>query len=83
MYNHKNCSLFFATENIPFCCHRDNSKYFEMIDTGSFQTLLNFTVESDGVIFKEHFDTSPTNAIYWSKSTQDDISCCAGVMNKK
>ena len=54
-----------------------------MIDTGSFQTLLNFRVESDDVILKEHFDTSPTNATYRSKSTQDDISCCAGVINKK
>ena len=54
-----------------------------MIDTGSFQTLLNFRVESGDGIFKEHFDTSEEHATYRSKFTQDDISCCAGVVNKK
>ena len=54
-----------------------------MIDTGSFQTLLNFTVEIGDVILKEHFYTSETNATYRSKSTHDDISCCAGAVNKK
>ena len=54
-----------------------------MIDTGSFQTLLNFTVQSREVIFKEYFDTSPKNATYRSKSTQNYISCCAGAVNKK
>ena len=67
---------------MPFCGHRDDSKYYEMIDTGSIQTFPNFRVESGDAILKEHFDTSPTNATYRSKSTQDDISCCAGVVNK-
>ena len=38
--------------------YRDDSKYYEMIGTGSFQTLLYFRVESVDAILTEHFDTS-------------------------
>ena len=38
--------------------HCDDSKYYEMIGTGSFQTLLDSRVESGDAILKEHFDTS-------------------------
>ena len=67
---------------MKLCGHRDDSKYYEMIDTGSFQILLNFRVESGDAILIARCDTSPRNAIYRSKSIQDDISCGDGVVNK-
>ena len=40
--------LYFCKTNILLCGHRDDSKYYEMIGTGSFQTFLYFRVESGG-----------------------------------
>ena len=74
--------LLCARQNIPLREHRDDSKYYETVDTGNFQALLNLRIDSSDEILKEHFDTTPKNATYRSKSTQNDIiSCCAEVIN--
>ena len=74
--------LLCARQNIPLRGHRDDSKYYETVDTGNFQALLNFRIDSGDEILKEHFDKAPKNATYRSKSTHNDIiSCCAEVVN--
>ena len=76
--------LFGTRQNSPSRGHRDDSKHYETLDNGTFQARLDFRVDSDDVILKEHFATAPRNATYRSRSTQNDIIyCCADVANGK
>ena len=51
--------LLCARQNIPLRGHRDDSKHYEALDSGNFQALLNFRVDSGDEILKEHFSTAP------------------------
>ena len=76
--------LLRARQNIPLCGHRDDSKHYEALDSGNFQVLHNFRVDSDDESLKEYFSTAPKNATYRSKSPQNEIvSCYADIVNKK
>ena len=76
--------LLCARQNIPVRGHRDDSKHYEALDSGNFQALLNFRVDSGDESLKEYFSTAPENATYISKSTQNEIRfCCADIVNKK
>ena len=64
--------------------HRDDSRYYETTDSGNFQALLDFRVDSGDAVLKDHFNNSARNATYRSKSIQNEvISCCADVVNEK
>ena len=76
--------LLCVKHNIPLRGHRDDSKHYEALDSGNFQALLSFRVNSGDESLKEHFSTAPKNATYRSKSTQNEIiSCCADIVNRK
>ena len=55
-------TLLCARQTIPLRGHRDDSKHYEALDTGNFQALRNFRVDSGDDILKEHFSIAPRNA---------------------
>lgn len=42
------------------------------------KALLQFRVESGDLVLKEHFDTAPKNAVYNSKTIQNELICVTG-----
>ena len=72
--------LFCARQHNPLCGRRDDSKHYETLDTGNFQALFDFRVDSDDVILKDHFATASRHATYIHN---DIIPCCAHVVNRK
>ena len=77
-------ALLLARRNVPFRGHRDDSKYYDKENSGNFQALIYFRIDSGDTVLKEHFDTTPKNATYRSKTIQNEIiSCAAEVMNNK
>ena len=76
--------LLCGRHNIPLRGHRDDSRYYETTDSGNFQALLDFRVDSGDAVLKDHFNNSARNATYRSKSIQNEIiSCCADVVIEK
>ena len=57
-------ALPLARRNVPFRGHRDDSKYYDKENSGNFQALINFRIDSGDTVLKEHFDTAPKNASY-------------------
>lgn len=72
--------VFCGRQNIALRGHRDDSTYLEAQhgrNTGNFQELLDFRVNSGDRILEEHFKTAKRNANYRSKTIQNEmISCC-------
>ena len=62
-------------QNIPLRGHRDDSKWLDSINhnPGNFQSILDFIVVSGDMVLKEHFQTSPQNAIYRFKTIQNEL----------
>ena len=66
-------------QNMALRGHRDDAKHIAdtSINSGNFQALLNFRVDSGDTVLREHFETAPKNATYRSKTIQNEIiSCC-------
>lgn len=55
--------------------HRDDSTSVDLIQ-GNFNALLNLRVDSGDVVLKEHLETAAKNAIYISKTAQNEILYC-------
>ena len=72
--------IFCGKQNIAFRGHRDDAsarESKELCNTGNFQQLLDFRIESDDRILANHFQTAPKNATYRSKTIQNEmIDCC-------
>lgn len=66
---------FCSRQNLALKGHRDDSKYSEdtTINPGNFQALLNFRIDSGDLILKNHFETTPKNATYKSKTIQNEM----------
>ena len=77
--------IFCGRQNIPFRGHRDNSDDRQSgINTGNFQALLDFRIDSGDVELRKHFETSAKNAMYRSPTTQNQlINCCGKVIERK
>ena len=45
---------------------------------GNFKALLQFCVGSGDLILKEHFETASKNAVYNSKTIQNELICVTG-----
>eukprot|EP00112_Aurelia_sp_Birch-Aquarium-sp1_P013364 Seg2834.3 transcript_id=Seg2834.3/GoldUCD/mRNA.D3Y31 product="52 kDa repressor of the inhibitor of the protein kinase" protein_id=Seg2834.3/GoldUCD/D3Y31 len=77
--------IFCGKQNIAFRGHRDDAsarKSKEIYNTGNFQQLLDFRVESGDRILAEHFKTAPKNATYRSKTIQNEmIDCCSKLIS--
>ena len=67
--------IFCARQNIAFRGHRDDSKYLDdrSNNSGNFQALLEFRVDSGDKILEDHFKSAPKNASYRSKTIQNDM----------
>ena len=66
-------------KNIALRGHRDDAKHIadQSINSGNFQALLDFRVDSGDDVLRQHFETAPKNATYRSKTIQNQIiSCC-------
>ena len=70
--------LFCGKQNIPLRGHRDDAKYYDKPDTGNFQALLDFRVDSGDEVLAEHFRTASRNASYRSKTIQNELVSCCG-----
>ena len=66
--------IFCARQNIAFRGHRD-SKYLDdrSNNSGNFQALLEFRVDSGDKILEDHFKSAPKNASYRSKTIKNDM----------
>ena len=66
-------------QNFSLQGHRDDSRYLDTsLNTGNFQELLNFRIDSDDSVLKAHFETCPKNATYRSKTVQNKLIECCG-----
>ena len=65
-------------QNISFCGHRDDSKHLneDRHNFGNFQALLDFRIDAGDKVLKHHFETSPRNATYRSKTIQNELIDC-------
>ena len=69
--------LFCGRQKIPLQGHRYDAKWFDVSDLkfnpGNFQSLLDFRIDSDDDILKEHFTICPQNATYSSEVIQNQL----------
>ena len=82
--------IFLGMHNLPFCVHRDDSKYHAGVgeqtsgQVGVFQSLLNFRVASGDKVPEEHLRSSSRNAKYTSAPIQNEIiDACGKVITQK
>ena len=68
---------------LPFRGHRDDSKYHPKVGeystggVGNFVEFLQFRVRGGDKVLEQHLKSCNKNAIYISKTSQNDlISCC-------
>ena len=77
--------VFCGHQNIALRGHRDDSKYFQEdhSNTGNFQALLNFRIDSGDKVLEEHFTNAPKNSTYRSKTIQNELihSCETFIRN--
>ena len=71
----KTIFIFCARQNIAFRGHRDDNKYFDNLsnNSGNFQALLEFRVESGDKVLGDHFATAPRNATNRSKTIHNEL----------
>ena len=67
-------------QNIPLRDHRDDQQYLKDVNnnSGNFQSLLDFRIDSGDTVLENHFKTAPKNATYRSKTIQNEIINCCG-----
>lgn len=58
--------------------HRDDSTAPEECNKGNFRALLNYSVRSGNVALAKHLKEASKNAVYTSKTIQNDIIDCIG-----
>ena len=64
--------IFCGQNNIQLRGKRDDNRDDNNLQ-GNFQTLLEFRIDSGDVKLKEHLENAPRNAIYRSKTIQNEI----------
>jgi len=70
-------------QNLPLRGHRDDSKYYNTKCAGNFQRLLEFRVDAEDTVLKNHIEACKNNATYRSKTIQNElISCCCEYITK-
>ena len=75
--------VFCGRQNIPLRGHRNDNKHLGG-DSGNFQELLDFSINSGDEVLKEHFETASRNATYRSKTIQNEIiDCCGDVITEQ
>lgn len=70
------CIVWCGRQNIALRGHRDDDKHINQDykgNPGNFKALLQFRVESGDHVLKEHFETAPKNAVYSSKTIQNEL----------
>ena len=70
------CVIWCARQNIAHRGYRDDVKHLSQDfqgNPGNFKALPQFCVESGDLILKEHFETAPANAVYGSKTVQNEV----------
>ena len=74
------CVIWCGKQNIAFRGHRDDDKQLQVSkgNPGNFKALLQFRVESDDLILKEHFEKASKNAVHNSKTIQNELICVTG-----
>ena len=67
-------------QNIAFRGHKDDAKYIadKSINSGNFQALLEFRVDSGAEVLRQHFETARKNANDRSKTIQNEILTSCG-----
>ena len=80
----------FSVENkaISLRGHRDDWSTLENSDdayqAGNFYALLQFRIDAGDEVLKEHFETAQHNAIYTSKTIQNEmITICGNLLQNK
>ena len=69
--------LLCGHQNIALRGRRDDSTRDDKENPGNFQVLLDFHIDSRDRVLEEHFKKAAKNAIYTSKTVQNElISCC-------
>ena len=75
--------LLCGRQSIALCGHRDDSAWDDKENPGNFQVLSVFHIDSGDHVLEEHFKTAAKNAIYTSKTVQNElISCCGEFITK-
>ena len=77
--------IFCGRQNVPLRGHRDDSKEYESTtNTGNFQELINFRIDSGDKVLKDHAESAKRNAVYRSKTIQNEIiECCGEYLQEK
>jgi len=73
--------IFCGKQGMGLRGHRDDNQAVEenpMGNHGNFLALLNFRVQSGDAILKDHLKSAPKNALYTSKTVQNDMICVCG-----
>ena len=63
--------MFCGRQNIPLRGHRDDNKHLGGDSARNFQELLDFRIDSEDEVLKEHFETASQNATYHSETIQE------------
>ena len=65
--------IYLARQNIAYRGHRDDSKHIKLGRPGNFQAMLHLLAENGNDVLRRHFETSPLNASYRSKTIQNEM----------
>ncbi|XP_063417365.1 52 kDa repressor of the inhibitor of the protein kinase-like [Mytilus trossulus] len=72
------CVILCGRQNLPLRGHRDDSQHVgdKNTNSGNFQALLYFRIDSGDVNLKRYLENCPRNATYRSKTIQNEIIDC-------
>lgn len=75
------CVLWCGRQNVALRGHRDDDKVLQsgiQGNPGNFKALLQFRVDSGDNVLKQHFESAPRNAVYNSKTIQNELIAVSG-----
>ena len=70
--------LFCGRQNIALSGHRDDRSSEECNNRGNFLALLDYGIKSGNETLKKHLEEAKRNAVYTSKTTQNQLIECIG-----
>ena len=70
--------LFCGRQNIALRGHRDDRSSEECNNRGNFLALLDYGIKSGNETLKKHLEEAKRNAVYTSKTTQNQLIECIG-----